>query len=134
MSHRLYRIAGLLLLNALVLVDPALAQGKRVALVIGNSEYKHTLRLENPKNDAADVGAALKQLGFAAWKGSTSTRRRWIARSETSLPRSTVPWFLQSSLDARYGRTRRGEAVRGNRPRQSRSRRGRRESDRCRRQ
>src|SRR5262245_56313512 len=37
---------------------------KRVALVIGNSEYKHTPRLENPRNDAADVSAALKKLGF----------------------------------------------------------------------
>jgi uncharacterized caspase-like protein len=37
---------------------------KRVALVIGNSAYVNTVKLENPKNDAADVAAALKKLGF----------------------------------------------------------------------
>jgi hypothetical protein len=38
--------------------------GRRVALVIGNSAYRHTPRLENPRNDATDVGTSLKQLGF----------------------------------------------------------------------
>jgi Caspase domain len=38
--------------------------GKRVALVIGNSAYQHTTPLPNPANDASDVAAALKRLGF----------------------------------------------------------------------
>jgi hypothetical protein len=37
---------------------------KRVALVIGNSAYLHTPRLENPKHDATDISAALRKLGF----------------------------------------------------------------------
>ena len=37
--------------------------------MIGNSEYKHTGRLENPKNDAADMAAALKKLGFTVIEG-----------------------------------------------------------------
>ena len=37
---------------------------KRVALVIGNAEYKHASRLANPLNDAADIAAALGRLGF----------------------------------------------------------------------
>ena len=37
---------------------------KRVALVIGNSAYRYTPRLENPRNDATDIGAALRKLGF----------------------------------------------------------------------
>jgi uncharacterized caspase-like protein len=37
---------------------------KRVALVIGNSAYRNTPRLENPRNDATDMGAALTRLGF----------------------------------------------------------------------
>jgi uncharacterized caspase-like protein len=41
----------------------------RVALVIGNSDYHHTPRLENPRNDAADVGAALKSIGFRVIEG-----------------------------------------------------------------
>lgn len=37
---------------------------KRVALVIGNSNYVSFPRLPTPKNDAEDVGTALKNLGF----------------------------------------------------------------------
>lgn len=38
--------------------------GERVALVIGNSRYQNAEGLPNTKNDAADVAAALKRLGF----------------------------------------------------------------------
>jgi len=43
---------------------------KRVALVIGNSAYRHTSPLANPKNDSADVSAALKELGFEVFHGT----------------------------------------------------------------
>ena len=46
-------------------VAPAQADGKRVALVIGNSAYSNVPTLPNPANDAGDVAAALKRLGFA---------------------------------------------------------------------
>src|SRR5262249_8081928 len=46
-----------------LLVEQASGQ-KRVALVIGNSGYQHTSQLENPKNDATDMAAALKQVDF----------------------------------------------------------------------
>ena len=36
----------------------------RVALVVGNSTYANIGRLPNPENDAADVSAALRRLGF----------------------------------------------------------------------
>ena len=42
---------------------PAFAAG-RVALVFGNSTYAAIGALPNPGNDAADVGAALRRLGF----------------------------------------------------------------------
>ena len=42
---------------------------KRVALIIGNSLYKHTSKLNNPRNDAADMAAALKQHGFHVLEG-----------------------------------------------------------------
>jgi hypothetical protein len=45
-------------------VSPALADGKRVALVIGNSTYRNVPMLPNPANDAADIAAALNRLGF----------------------------------------------------------------------
>ena len=52
-------------LAVVVLAVPsfALADG-RVALVAGNSTYAHIGRLPNPDNDAADMSAALRRLGF----------------------------------------------------------------------
>src|SRR5262245_41392108 len=54
---------------ALVLVLTAqgvmsVAAQNRVALVIGNSAYRHAPVLKNPANDARDISAALKKLGF----------------------------------------------------------------------
>lgn len=42
---------------------------KRVALVIGNSAYKNASELANPSNDAADMSAALSDLGFQVVTG-----------------------------------------------------------------
>src|SRR5271165_4481465 len=44
---------------------PASADGRRVALVIGNSAYRNVPALPNPANDAGEVAAALTRLGFA---------------------------------------------------------------------
>jgi len=44
---------------------PASADGKRVALVVGNSAYRNVPELPNPANDAGDVAAALNRLGFS---------------------------------------------------------------------
>ena len=41
------------------------AEGKRVALVVGNGAYSNVPELPNPPNDARDVAAALRRLGFA---------------------------------------------------------------------
>src|SRR5262245_5492283 len=37
---------------------------RRVALVIGNSAYRYSPRLENPRNDATDMGIVLRRKGF----------------------------------------------------------------------
>ncbi|MEZ5852387.1 MAG: caspase family protein [Hyphomicrobiaceae bacterium] len=37
---------------------------RRVALVVGNSAYTHTVPLDNPRNDAADMKKALTAVGF----------------------------------------------------------------------
>ncbi len=42
---------------------------KRVALVIGNSNYEYALPLRNPKNDADDLASALRRLNFGVTKG-----------------------------------------------------------------
>jgi uncharacterized caspase-like protein len=54
-------------------VEPVAAQ-KRVALVIGTSAYVNTGKLENPKNDAADMAAKLKELGFDVVEGKDLTK------------------------------------------------------------
>jgi uncharacterized caspase-like protein len=53
-----------------LLVLPAIAHAqKRVALVIGNSAYKHAGELTNPKNDGADMAAALRKFSFQVIDG-----------------------------------------------------------------
>jgi hypothetical protein len=49
----------------IIAAAPASADGKRVALVIGNSAYRNVPALPNPPNDAGDLAAALGRLGFA---------------------------------------------------------------------
>jgi Caspase domain len=58
---------------------PAAAQ-KRVALVVGNSAYQHATALANPANDANDMGAALKELGFEVILGLDLDKRAFDAR------------------------------------------------------
>jgi TPR repeat protein len=52
------------------LVPAAALAEKRVALVIGNSSYQNATELRNPKNDAADMAAALRELGFQVISGT----------------------------------------------------------------
>ena len=59
---------------ALVLVQPAAAQ-KRVALIVGNSAYAHAGPLTNPANDAADMAAALKEVGIEVILGLDLDKR-----------------------------------------------------------
>ena len=60
----LWRVAAVLAaLLPLVAPPSALAAG-RVALVVGNGAYTHAGRLPNPANDASDMAAALRRLGF----------------------------------------------------------------------
>jgi uncharacterized caspase-like protein len=47
---------------------------KRVALVIGNSTYQHTAQLKNPSNDATDMAAKLRQLGFEVIDGTNLSK------------------------------------------------------------
>jgi hypothetical protein len=59
-------ISGLAIAAALAsaMSASAVADGRRVALVIGNGAYRSVPALPNPPNDAGDVTAALKRLGF----------------------------------------------------------------------
>lgn len=54
----------------MLLVASGSAQAeKRVALVMGNSDYEFVGRLPNPANDASDIAALLKGLGFEVTSG-----------------------------------------------------------------
>jgi Caspase domain len=62
-------------LLALLWTSTAWAE-RRVALVVGNSQYKNTnLALFNPKNDAEDVAASLRSLGFEVILRIDASRR-----------------------------------------------------------
>src|SRR5215472_10259227 len=54
----------LIVLAFLVLAAPAAYAERRVALVIGNSNYTHGAALANPVNDANAVGLMLAAAGF----------------------------------------------------------------------
>ena len=52
------------------------ASDRRVALVIGNSAYRKFPQLPNPRNDAEDVTAAMKRVGFTVLGGLDMTREQ----------------------------------------------------------
>ena len=60
---------SLLALLLMLVLSTAARAGSRVALVIGNSAYQHTGKLENPKNDATDMAAVLTTYGFQVITG-----------------------------------------------------------------
>jgi hypothetical protein len=65
----------------LAVVAPAHAE-KRVALVIGNNDYKNVPKLQKAVNDARTMGDTLKQLGFSVMVAENQNRQ---AFSETLL-------------------------------------------------
>jgi len=85
-----WRSVGVTLaLFILALISAVAHAGGRVALVIGNSAYKHAAELANPKYDAADMMTALKAVGFQVIQGLDSTKSHLIGRYAIS-PRHSV--------------------------------------------
>src|ERR1700693_4171658 len=74
-------VAWSLVTSSLLLAQPARAE-KRVALVIGNNDYKNVPKLQKAVNDARTMGDTLKQLGFSVMVAENQTRQ---AFSETLL-------------------------------------------------
>jgi hypothetical protein len=83
MARWLSRLAVLasIAVASLALAQPAHAE-KRVALVIGNNDYKNVPKLQKAVNDARTMGDTLKQLGFSVMVAENQTRQ---AFSETLL-------------------------------------------------
>ena len=71
------RLAALDRVSAVAKVEgaPAVTFSRRVALVIGNSEYLVSNKLPNSVNDASDIAAALRKLGFDVVEGKNLDRR-----------------------------------------------------------
>lgn len=70
---------------------------KGVALVIGNSAYKYTGELPNPRNDASDMTAALRKLGFEVISGmdlDKAAMDRTIREFSTKLSGSATGLFF----------------------------------------
>jgi hypothetical protein len=65
----------------LAFAGPAHAE-KRVALVIGNNDYKNVPKLQKAVNDARTMSDTLKRLGFSVMVAENQTRQ---AFSETLL-------------------------------------------------
>src|ERR1700761_308713 len=69
-----FTIVVLGLAMPLILAVPAEA-AKRVALVIGNNDYKNVPKLQKAVNDARVMGETLKQLGFSVMLAENQTRQ-----------------------------------------------------------
>jgi hypothetical protein len=67
-------IAPVIFTVLLVQAAPAYAE-KRVALVIGNNDYRNVPKLQKAVNDARTMGDTLKQLGFSVMVAENQTRQ-----------------------------------------------------------
>src|SRR6059058_2138620 len=67
-------IAGGLVAALMMLAAPAYAD-KRVALVIGNNDYRNVPKLQKAVNDARTMGDTLKQLGFTVMVAENQNRQ-----------------------------------------------------------
>src|SRR5690349_21879367 len=82
---RLFKLTGgiglVAIVTAVLLSHPAHAE-KRVALVVGNNNYRNVPKLQKAVNDARTMGDTLRQLGFSVMVAENQTRQ---AFSETLL-------------------------------------------------
>jgi hypothetical protein len=72
-----FRSAVAWALAAFIVALATPAHAKRVALVIGNNDYKNVPKLQKAVNDARTMGDALKQLGFDVMVAENQTRQQF---------------------------------------------------------
>src|SRR5258708_26276466 len=116
-------------LSGIWLVDSCRAADRRVALIVGASNYAHATKLAHPPDDARDMAAALRRLGFevdlvldpdrTALEGAV---RRWGQKSRGAdaslfyysghaLEAQGVNWILPASANIGSDRDLRFEAL-----------------------
>src|SRR4051794_12624894 len=74
-SMRTWLACGLAML-AMILAPAAHAE-KRVALVVGNNDYRYVPKLQKAVNDARTMGDTLKQLGFSVMVAENLNRQQF---------------------------------------------------------
>ncbi|MGC2777461.1 MAG: caspase family protein [Bradyrhizobium sp.] len=72
---RIWLAGGLAIL--VMLLAPAAHAEKRVALVVGNNDYKYVPKLQKAVNDARTMGDTLKQLGFSVMVAENLNRQQF---------------------------------------------------------
>lgn len=94
--HGAALLAAVACVLALLVAGPASA-AKRVALVIGNDDYRNVPRLQKAVNDARTIGDALKTLGFQVMVAENQTRAAFsqslLAFDTTIEPGDTAFFF-----------------------------------------
>ena len=88
-------------------IPPQPEEGRRIALVIGNAEYKHTTVLRGPVNDAQDVDDALRDLGYDVvrpyYNLSKVEMQKAIAEFAKELRKNDVVFFFFSGHGVQIG-------------------------------
>ncbi len=69
------RAALLAITSALLILSAPAHAAKRVALVIGNNDYRNVPKLQKAVNDARTMGDTLRQLGFSVMVAENQTRQ-----------------------------------------------------------
>ena len=73
---------------------------KRVALVIGNSNYQHAVTLPNPVNDGKLIADTLRKAGFTVIEGADLDKVGMGRRSTSSPKPPTTPTSRSSIMPA----------------------------------
>jgi hypothetical protein len=87
-------LAAGLAIGAAMFAAPSTAHAdseKRVALVIGNGDYKIAPHLDNPANDARAIAETLRKLGFEVVDGydlDVSRMRKAVSDFSAALPQA----------------------------------------------
>lgn len=87
----------LVALLALVALSVPASAAKRVALVVGNNDYRNVAPLQKAVNDAHAMGEALKALGFTVYTAENQTRRAFaetLLAFDQSIEKDDVVFFF----------------------------------------
>ena len=89
---------AVLVLALAVFANPAMA-AKRVALVIGNDDYRSVPKLLKAVNDARTMAATLRQIGFTVTVAENQTRRQFseaLLAFDSALEPGDIAFFFYS--------------------------------------